>query len=253
MNTNSLKQQQILGGHETNAEMWNSPYSDTGSTDGTVAGNSINGSLDRTANYIDSFLEAEKPVNKLMKKGGLGIFGCIGAAVGFGLIKGNEETIAGAIGSAGYSVILTAIAFLALASLAIGVVKLIESQKVAKITDEQRKELQKQAQQNITLASTNAEKEFKYKQQMAEQNLMTTSNINDAKNQSRRKAANAALLEQDLHYANLGHNLATAMESFSDIDADTMQDAKKNLQQVKLFGLEASRIDKSFGGGLPTG
>ena len=237
MNTNSAKQRQILGGYETNSEMWYAPYSDTGSTDGTVAGNSINGSLDRTANYIDSFLEAEKPVNKLMKKGGLGIFGCIGAAVGFGLITGNEETI--------FGVAIAALAIIGFACGVIGILKAMEANKISKIADKQEKEIEKQAEQNIALASTNSEKEFRHKQQWAEQNLIATSNINDARNQARQMTANGALLQQSLQYANIGHALATTMDKFNEVDAEHIQDAQRNLQQMKLFGLESSRINKT--------
>ena len=245
MNTNSVQQRQILGGNETNAEMWNSPYSGTGSTDGTVAGNSINGSLDRTANYVDSFLEADKPVNKLMKKGGLGILAASAGITGIGVIGGYFSNVAGVLSVGGAAAVIVVIAMLVIAALVGGGMKLKDAYNVKTTVNLQKKELEKQAQQNITLASTNTEKEFKWKQQMAEQNLITTASINDAKNQSRRKAANTALLEQDLNYANLGRNVATAMDGFNDVDGDAIQDASKHMQKLRLFGLEAARIDKN--------
>ena len=244
MNTNSLQQQQILGGHETNAEMWNSPYSDTGSTDGTVAGNSINGSLDRTANYVDSYLEADKPVEKLRKQGGLALLAFAGVATGMALLIDSRNVVKGALGSGGFGVVIAVIALLATASLIIGAFKMYKAKKVAEITTQQEKELEKQARQNITLAATNREKEFKYKQQMAEENLKTTASINEVKNQSRRTAANTALLQQNLNYANLGSNMATAMDSFNEIDESTIKDAQKKLYNVKLFSLDSAKIDK---------
>ena len=245
MNTNSAKQRQILGGYETNSEMWYAPYSDTGSTDGTVAGNSINGSLDRTANYIDSYLEAKKPVKKIAKKSALSFLGTATVGTGIGLLAGYQGAVTAAIGSGGFGVAIAALAIIGFACGVIGILKAMEANKISKIADKQEKEIEKQAEQNIALASTNSEKEFRHKQQWAEQNLIATSNINDARNQARQMTANGALLQQSLQYANIGHALATTMDKFNEVDAEHIQDAQRNLQQMKLFGLESSRINKT--------
>ena len=224
----------------------NSPYSGTGSTDGTVASNSVNGSLDRTANYVDSLVEADKTVTKLRIQAGLGVAGFTGAIAGLALLGSNYTAVQGAISVAGAGFAVTAIVLTLVACGIAAWLKFQKSQQIAKITDRQEKELQKQAQQNIKLSATLAEKEVDRKAKMGEENLTATYNINKAKNQARQIAANTGGLEQSLSYANLGHTVTTAINDFDDIEGENVQDFSKHMQKLKLLGLDASRINKGL-------